>query len=807
MTFPASPPGGADPDGFPAGAPADGLAAATLVEPDPAAGSPAAPDPRGRADRLPASLEDRFLLLEPLPRQGERTVDRAVEEGRSAELRAAVFRVRDRAARGVDTERVLKWYHPAAAPDDQVSGVLTAPLHEGLTRVLEQGVADGAPYELLPSHGRTDLATYLRDHGEPLAVTAAITLVRRLHGALIALHAAGVVHRDLKPSNLVVGDFARPAESAVLVDFGIAVAGPFPRRAPAGWAGTLRYASPQAVLHLTAVRPEDDWWALGMILAEVLLGRHPIRHHDPVTVGQAVQDAEFELDRITDRRLRELCEGLLTYHVQDRWGAAQVDAWLDETRPDPQVVRRARGPRPEPGPAGDPDAPEFWHEGRRFTEPARLGEAFDTHWQGMTDRLRRGRERARLSAWLAEFRPQGDIPRAEALDQLLEQLRHRPRPRTLVDLVTWLAPRQEPSYAEMPLGVSDLPDFAAQALQGDSRCLRVMADLRQYGLLVSLARRPDAGELAFVDERWRRHHDQWAAAAARLGAVPELAPRREEVREAVALQPDVTAELLQLAARPASFTRQLRSRLRQELAALPTPVPWFARLAGETEPVPLLLASHLHHLALEQAWERHRADEQARQLRAMDRDARHWRTVMRWLHLPVMLGRAAGGALLVFFPYASVVSLADVYGTAPQDTVLLAWLLAVPSLGGLLAIECWTAWHIGHLYHPRYSLMGLISRRALPLTRRITANRWGRYGLSLLSTATLVGAVWGAFTLAVWIWPLATVLGLLVVTYLRVRAWHRYLAEVRGRRPQATGNGTTGRTRATTATNNPGGVA
>ncbi|WP_449342532.1 protein kinase domain-containing protein [Streptomyces aurantiogriseus] len=369
MTFPVDPPGGADPDGFQAADPHDGLAAPTLVDPDPAAGRALGPDPRPDPDRLPPSLTDRFQLLEPLPRHGERTEDRRAEAGHSAELRASVFRVQDRLAPDRPV-RVLKWFHPAAVPDARVTALLRPDLHAGLSYVLEEGTADGAPYHLLPSHGSSDLAAYLRGQdGRRMPADGIRATVARLHGALAALHAAEVVHRDVKPSNLVLGDYGHPAEGLVLVDFGIAVAGPFPVTAPAGWSGTLRYSSPQAVLHRAAVRPEDDWWALGMVVAEAALGRHPIPHTEPSTVGQAVVEGDFGLERIGDRRLRLLCEGLLTQRPEHRWGAPQVEEWL--TGGTPRVMPRIPGPHALPDPTG-PAAPTALADPAAFADPTAL---------------------------------------------------------------------------------------------------------------------------------------------------------------------------------------------------------------------------------------------------------------------------------------------------------------------------------------------------------------------------------------------------------------------------------------------------
>lgn len=700
MTFPVDPCDAADGGGFQGPVPDDdGLVPPTVFEPEPAPGGMAATDPRRDPTALPPSLAGRFVLRERLPRRGERTVHRAAEEGRSAELRAAVFRVLDQRATGPDTERIVKWFHPMAAPDAEVTRRLSRPRHDGLSYVLEHGTADRAPYHLLPSHGSTDLAAYLRDRGGPLPSAEIRAMVRRLREVLAALHAADVVHRDVKPSNLVLGDYARPAEGLVLIDFGISLPGPFPREAPGAWAGTPSYSPPQAVLRRPIVQPEDDWWALGIVVAEAALGRHPIHHHEPAAVMQAVQDGDLDLSGIADPHVRLLCQGLLTHRPEGRWGSEQIGEWLANGTP--KVVSGVRGPRKDGPPAPAPDAPRFSHAGREFTDPARLGEEFDADWRAMTGRLAKGRERARLRAWLSEFRPDGDAGRAGALDRLLGELQQRPGPGTLIDLIGWMAPQQEPAYRGIPLGMGDLPAFAGRAVDGDGLCRSVMADLHRHRLLARLALRRGGEELEHVDRRWQDHHEQWTAAVARLADIPELAADRDGVRAATGVGPDLTAELLQLAARPAPVTRRLRADLERALGTLPAAVPWFRRLAETAaDPVRLLLALRLHPLALAQAQETRQAREAARQLAAMDTRSRHTRLVQRRLELPVVLGRAAGGALLLFFPHTFLVGLADVYGWAPQATVLIAWLLSVPSLAALLAVECWTAWYIGPLYHP-----------------------------------------------------------------------------------------------------------
>ena len=101
----------------------------------------------------------------------------------------------------------------------------------------------------------------------PLPAAEAVRVALALAEALGALHAAGYRHGDVKPAN--VGFTADGAPK--LLDFGLAgLAGG--HGAPDG--GTVAYLSPE-VLGGTPAGPEDDVWALGVVLYETIAGRRP----------------------------------------------------------------------------------------------------------------------------------------------------------------------------------------------------------------------------------------------------------------------------------------------------------------------------------------------------------------------------------------------------------------------------------------------------------------------------------------------------------------------------------------------------
>ncbi len=111
-------------------------------------------------------------------------------------------------------------------------------------------------------------------------VQAVLWLVARLADGLAHAHERGILHRDLKPANILLGDDGEP----LLLDFNLAADTKLRSHASAAMiGGTLPYMAPE---HLEALNngsrlpdARSDIYSLGVILFELLTGRHPFPIH------------------------------------------------------------------------------------------------------------------------------------------------------------------------------------------------------------------------------------------------------------------------------------------------------------------------------------------------------------------------------------------------------------------------------------------------------------------------------------------------------------------------------------------------
>jgi serine/threonine-protein kinase len=179
---------------------------------------------------------------------------------------------------------------------------------------------------------------------KPFGARRALVLARQILDGVGHAHANGLVHRDLKPDNIMLVDMGG-WERAKIVDFGLVKLIGDAEMAMGGGKltttgivfGTPAYMSPEQALG----RPVDgraDLYAVATILFEMLTGRVPFEHADPMMqMKMQVKAPPPRLDMLAKRepwctpQLIALCEGGLAKEPDHRFPSATVmTAALDD---------------------------------------------------------------------------------------------------------------------------------------------------------------------------------------------------------------------------------------------------------------------------------------------------------------------------------------------------------------------------------------------------------------------------------------------------------------------------------------------
>ena len=167
--------------------------------------------------------------------------------------------------------------------------------HPNIARLLDGGTTDdGLPYFVMDFIEGRPIDEYCVSHGLP--TEDRLRLFSQVCSAVQYAHQRLIIHRDIKPGNILVTSDGTPK----LLDFGIAKI--LDAEAPAGQyeptltifrALTPGYASPEQVKGET-ITTATDVYSLGVVLYELLTGRHPYRK--PNSTAQEMSRAVCEVE-------------------------------------------------------------------------------------------------------------------------------------------------------------------------------------------------------------------------------------------------------------------------------------------------------------------------------------------------------------------------------------------------------------------------------------------------------------------------------------------------------------------------------
>jgi serine/threonine protein kinase len=138
--------------------------------------------------------------------------------------------------------------------------------------------------------------------------------------ALQFLHKRNIVYRDLKPENLLIDHEGH----IKLADFGFAKYLEDDRTFTL--CGTPEYLAPEIVKgsKKTGYGKSVDWWALGILLFEMLAGYPPFYDCEPIGIYKKILAGIIEFPKFFSLRTKDLIRKLLNPEIKYRLGCKDV---------------------------------------------------------------------------------------------------------------------------------------------------------------------------------------------------------------------------------------------------------------------------------------------------------------------------------------------------------------------------------------------------------------------------------------------------------------------------------------------------
>lgn len=143
--------------------------------------------------------------------------------------------------------------------------------------------------------------------------------------ALDYLHSNNCIYRDLKPENILLGKDGH----IKITDFGLSKQGIKSKEGDKAFTicGTPEYLAPEIILDKKGYNNTVDWWSLGVLLYDMLVGYSPFKQWDNNTKEQSLgYDASIYLKKVYlpkyhTPEARDLIERLITVDPKNRLGA------------------------------------------------------------------------------------------------------------------------------------------------------------------------------------------------------------------------------------------------------------------------------------------------------------------------------------------------------------------------------------------------------------------------------------------------------------------------------------------------------
>uniref|UniRef100_A0A096LSS0 Protein kinase C n=1 Tax=Poecilia formosa TaxID=48698 RepID=A0A096LSS0_POEFO len=156
------------------------------------------------------------------------------------------------------------------------------------------------------------------EEGRARFYTAEIT------SALMFLHSQGIVYRDLKLDNVLLDKDGH----CKLADFGMCKEGIFEGVATGTFCGTPDYIAPE-ILQEMMYGPSVDWWALGVLLYEMLSGHAPFEAENEDDLFESILNEDIVYASWLSKEAVNILKAFLTKNPARRLGCVPSEGGED----------------------------------------------------------------------------------------------------------------------------------------------------------------------------------------------------------------------------------------------------------------------------------------------------------------------------------------------------------------------------------------------------------------------------------------------------------------------------------------------
>ena len=126
------------------------------------------------------------------------------------------------------------------------------------------------------------------------------------------MHGKNIIYRDLKPENILL----TASGYLKLTDFGFAKIIDYRTYT---LCGTPEYIAPEVLLNKGHGKPVD-WWTLGILIYEMIVGQPPFCDEEPMGIYQKILAGKIYFPKYFDKNAKALVKKLVTADLSKRYG-------------------------------------------------------------------------------------------------------------------------------------------------------------------------------------------------------------------------------------------------------------------------------------------------------------------------------------------------------------------------------------------------------------------------------------------------------------------------------------------------------